>query len=432
MAKNLIYNKVALTPNKTVMYFDKIYDYYDFIEEKEKELLNSVGNANAKNTYAGSVSPSYINRQVRDIQWFGTTNINLVTKKLDEYLFSDELNRFLTSFRNDTSTFDKVDLDQKKKILFTSREIGIFSFDLASLGLVRVYEYFSYQLDRIVDSYNVRSYKNASGDLIFYHVEVVGIPRHELERKGKKYYSELLDAFIDEDKIEVVDDGTKIVHYHIGKEGIKKHDVERRQVIDKNGKKKFASTFKKSFIYIEKVDTKLPRIDLIINSAYNGQVKATTEMIWGSMAAITIAEKLAKSNVNFRVFVSYGKELNSNKKLFRFIKVKDTNEPLNINGLAVMASDPREYRFNQFKGTIVAAVDAGMGDYLMGDSISRPIRDSNQVKEAFIDYLKSQKDYDTNDAQVLTNSKIVFSPSLDRASAVQEYRNVITQISRIN
>ena len=431
MAKNLIYNKVALTPNKTVMYFDKIYDYYDFIEEKERELLNSVGNANAKRVYEGNATDRYINSNINKRNWFGTTDRSLVTKKLDEYLFSDELNRFLTSFRNDTSTFDKVDLDQKKKILFTSREIGIFSFDLASLGLVRVYEYFSYQLDRIVDSYNVRSYKNASGDLIFYHVEVVGIPRHELERKGKKYYSELLDAFIDEDKIEVVDDGTKIVHYHIGKEGIKKHDVERRQVIDKNGKKKFASTFKKSFIYIEKVDTKLPRIDLIINSAYSSDVQATTEMIWGSMAAITIAEKLAKSNVNFRVFVSYGKELNSNKKLFRFIKVKDTNEPLNINGLAVMASDPREYRLSQFKGTIVAAVDAGMGDNLLG-GIARPIRDSNEVKGAFIDYLKSQKDYDTNDAQVLTNSKIVFSPSLDRASAVQEYQNVIREISRIN
>jgi hypothetical protein len=277
----------------------------------------------------------------------------------------------------------------------------------------------------------VRSFKNSSGDLIFYHIEVVGIPKHELERKGKKYYSQLLKEFVDEDKIEVVDDGTRIVHYHIGKEGIKKHDVERRQVIDKNGKKKFASTFKKSFIYIEKVDTKLPRIDLIINSAYPSNVIATTQMIWGSMAAITIAEKLSKSNVNFRVFISYCKNLNNNKKLFRFIKVKDINEPLNINGLAVMASDPREYRFSQFKGTILAAIDAGMGDSLkMG--IADPIRDSNEVKEAFIDYLKSQKDYDTNDAQVLENSKIVFAPSLDRASAVTEYQNVIREISRIN
>ena len=137
MAKNLIYNKVALTRNKAVFYFDKIYDYYDFIEEKERELLNSSGNTNARRVWDSNTSITYVREAIRNkrTSWFGTTDVNMVTKKLDEYLFSDELNNFLTSFRNQTSTFDKVDLDQKKKILFTSREIGIFSFDLASLGI---------------------------------------------------------------------------------------------------------------------------------------------------------------------------------------------------------------------------------------------------------------------------------------------------------
>jgi len=428
MAKALSYRKEVVAPKTTVFMFDKINDYNDFIEEKAIELPKL--SANAKRVYDDSTGDAFVNSTAKDITKFGTTDVDVVKSKLNTFLDSDKLNLFLDQFRNQTVSFDATDIDQKKKIVFTSQEIGIFSFDLASLGLVRVYEYFSPYLNKIISPNFVRSYKNNEGQLIFYHIMVEGVPRHRLDLKGGKLYSYRLDREVDFEEAEKIEDEDNIEYFMPEKPKIEKHEVERRQKVDKKGNKVFSSTFKKSFIYIPKITTQLPRIDLIINASYRWGVSATDEMIWSSMAAITIAEKLANSNVDFRIYASYPVEFRNGKKAFTYVKLKDVNEPLNINGLAIMTSDGRQFRYQQFKGFILTGADAGYGNDIPS-SIGSPLNDEAEIKNNFIEYLKKAQDFDSNDAEVFKESKIVFGQSLNRKAAMDKYDEVIKQISKV-
>ena len=428
MANALSYSKEVIAPNTTVFMFDKIYDYNDFIEEKAKEL--SKINANAKRVFDGSVSDATVEATARDITKYGTKDVNSVKGKLDTFIDSNRLNSFLEQFRDQTVSFDLTDIDQKKKIVFTSQEIGIFSFDLASLGLIRVYEYFSPYLNRIISGNFVRSYKNDEGQLVFYHIMVEGYPRHLLQLKNGVLHSTRLDREISFQEAEKVETEDKIEYYMPEKLKIEKHEVERRQKVDKKGNKVFSSTFKKSFIYIPKVTSQIPRIDLIINASYSYSVNALDEMIWSSMAAISIAEKLSASNVDFRIYASYPVGFRNGKKAFTYVKIKDSSEPLNINGLAIMTSDGRQFRYQQFKGYILTGADAGYGDDIGGD-IGTPINDETEIKNAFIEYLKKTKNFDSSDASVFEDSKIVFGQSLSRDAAVKKYKNVIDIISKV-
>lgn len=427
MAQALTYKKEFLDSNNAVFMFDKIYDYKDYIKTRVDELPQL--NENANRVYKQIFNESSLKSMASDPNWYGTTNIEEVKGTLDKYLFADDLNNFLDQFKDQTVSADKLDIDQKKKIVFTSQEIGIFSFDLASLGLIRVYEYYSPTLDKIVSPNFIKSYRDDNGRLIFYHIEVVGVPRHRVEvGEDGSLFSKRLMRKLDQEEVDKEDDGDEISYFYRGKPHIEKHEVERRQKVDKKGNKVFSSTFKKSFIYIPKVETTLPRIDLIINASYRAGVNAKTQMIWSSMAAIAVAEKLAKSNVDFRIFASYPVE-NSGKTIYTFVKIKDVNEPLNINGLAVLTSDARQYRYEQFKAIIALNAEAGWGS-LVNTSLGSPINDVPKIKNAFIKFLKSQQDFDSNDGDVYENSKIVFGQSLSRDSATELYDKTIKEIAK--
>ena len=301
---------------------------------------------------------------------------------------------------------------------------------MASLGLIRVYEYYSQYLGKIVSPNFVRSYKNDEGKLVFYHIMVEGVPRHRLDLKGGKLFSFRLNREVSFDEAIKIEDEDVIEYFMPEKLKIEKHIVERRQKVNKKGQKVFSSTFKKSFIYIPKVNSQLPRIDLIINASYRASIDATEEMIWSSMAAISIAEKLSASNVDFRIYASYPIQFNNNKKAYTFVKIKDSGEPLNINGLAVMTSDARQFRYQQFKGFITTGADAGYGDNI-GGGIGTPIIDESDIRNAFIQYLKKTKDFDSDDAAVFEDSKLVFGQSLGRQSAINKYKDVVNQISKV-
>jgi hypothetical protein len=368
------YKKIKLDNERTVFSFDKIYEYNEYVEQITNQLTG-----NALDVFNDTLNDNYVQRKANDIKWYGTNNANEVKGELNEFLFIDDLNRFLDEFRNSTVNFDSIDIDQKKKIVFTSQEIGIFSFDLASVGLVRVYEYYSPLLQKIVNPNFVKSYKGDDGSIIFYHVEVKEVPAHKVEKKGSSYYSEKLKREVEPSKVYIEENNGVIDFYYPTIEAIPQHDLVRKQQVSKYGKPKFASTFKKSFIHIPKINSKLPRIDLIINASYDYTVNAQTQMLWSSMAAIVVAEKLAKSGVDFRIFVAYSNSFKRNKEVYTFVKLKDTFEPLNINGLAIMTSDARLYRYKLFKGIIGTAFDAGYGSQI-SDGIAGVINNTQKIK----------------------------------------------------
>lgn len=427
------YKRVKLASNSTAFMFDNLDDYNKFIEDVDRE---AVGNTRIGLDRINS--PNYVERSIRSngIRWYGTDDADSVKSNLTTYLFNNELQSFLETFRNQTVNIDVIDIDQQKAIKFTDREIGIFSFDLASLGLIRVYEYYSPLLEKIVSPNLVKGQKSQDGSLVFYHVYMPAVPAHKVpyDLKQGGYYSSILKRVVQKSElVEIVTD-TDIYFEFPERKEIPQHIVERIQQKDSKGRDKFSSTFKKSFIYIPTIEKSLPRIDIIVASSYSSGINAQTQMIYSSMAAIAIAEKLSKSGVNYRIVASYPVETSgagTRKKVFTFVTVKKEGEPFDRNKIAILLSDGRQFRFQQFKGFLASMFDAGYDSSVNPSTIGTAIYDADLVKNAYLEYLGKQDNPDDRAAAQNPNSKIVFNGALNEAQARNQYNNIISTISRL-
>jgi hypothetical protein len=428
------YIRKKIASNTTAFMFDSVDSYYKFISD-----VNGVAVGNARQAFDYMNTPSYLQSRInRGVMWYGTTDANKVTSNLTTYLFNNELQSFLNSFSQQNITLDIVDIDQSKAIKFTDKEIGIFSFDLASLGLIPVVEYYSPLLDNVVSPNLVVGEKNQNNKTIFYHVFSAFIPMHkvifDLEKNG--YFSQILKRNVPKSElIEVITDDETYLAFPERQE-IPKHIVQQRQQLDDNGRKKFSSTFKKSFIYIPTVEKPLPRVDIICGASYARGTNAQTEIIYSSMAAIAIAEKLSQAGVNYRIIACYACETSgrgSSKKIYPFVTLKKEGEPLDKNKIALMLSDGRQYRWQQFKAWVALQFDAGYDSNIDMSSIGNVIvnDDFNDIKRAYIEYLKAQDNPEDQLAAENPKSKISFAGALSEAQARSEYNRVITEISRI-
>jgi hypothetical protein len=120
-------------------------------------------------------------------------------------------------------------------------------------------------------------------------------------------------------------------------------------------------------------------------------------MIYSSMAAIAIAEKLSKSGVNYRIVASYPVETTgggTRKKVFTFVTVKKEGEPFDRNKIAILLSDGRQFRFQQFKGFLASMFDAGYDSSVNPSTIGSAIYDADLVKDAYMEYLGKQDNPD--------------------------------------
>jgi hypothetical protein len=203
--------------------------------------------------------------------------------------------------------------------------------------------------------------------------------------------------------------------------------------LDEKGKKKWTTTFKKSFIYIPKVEKPLPRIDIIVGSSFSASVSARTEMIYSSMAAISIAEKLSKSGVNYRIVAAYPVQTTrgqNSQGVYTFVNVKKEGEALDKNKIAVLLSDGRNFRLRQFRGFIASMYDAGFDDKI-SDGIGAPIEDTTMIKNAYIEFLSLSPSQSDREAAKKPQSKIVFSGAKNQQQAEDQYNDIIREISKV-
>jgi hypothetical protein len=488
------FKRQVLDSDRTAYYFDGTTGYNRFIAEVEANALadnTSVARRGFEMVNDRNYAQGIINTYGTDK--YGTTDASLVTSPITGYLFNNELDTFVQNVRDRTVTVDKVDIDQVKSIKFTEMEIGIFSFDLASLGLIPVMEYYSPLLKKIVSGNFVYAYKDSNnvplkddnGKTMFYHVFVPKVPTHSVEFDGGKngYYSEILNRVLEKSDLFFDDKTNKF--YYLETQEIIQHDVQQKQKLDANGKLKWTTTWKKSFIHIPRVSKPLPRVDIIVASSFGWNIDATTEMIYSSMAAIALAEKLSKSNVNYRIIVAYPLSTSgpgSTKEIYSYVVAKKDGEALDKNKIAVLMSDGRQFRYNQFKGFYATQYDAGFDSRISVTGIGSPINDSlfidkqyptegngdkyiirdlssltqsrryneeydtpqdavedvkangwavDRTKIAYMDYLANS--INPNDIMASKNwdSKILFSGALTEQDAVNQYESAITKISNL-
>jgi hypothetical protein len=187
-------------------------------------------------------------------------------------------------------------------------------------------------------------------------------------------------------------------------------------------------------MYIPKPYNSLPRIDLIIASSYSGGIDATNAMIWNTMAGLAVAQKLSQSNINYRIIAAYTDRTQRSDEVYSFVKIKDESQPLNPNMMATLLSDGRFFRYETFLGSFATMWDAGYDANINPSSISGTINDTEndpKIRNAYIDYLKTNKGYSDRMAAQNFDSKIVFRQALSERDAVAEYNRVIQKIAKL-
>jgi hypothetical protein len=430
------YKKTELSKTLYAYYFDALSDVDDFTQEALKKI--PVGSREYR------IAEDYINQQLTkntiesNIRQYGeskygTTDSDFVGKPLQRYLQIDRVERESQKLTQKINKYDFLDIDQVKKIEFTERDIGIFSFDLASLGLIRVYEYYSPLLKTIVSANFVVSEKTSDGKLLFFYVGNPYIPKHEVEYSGKRegYYSTILNRNISKSELIFEEADNKVVKlFYPEKAKIERHEVERVQVKDKNGKNKFATTFKKCFINIPKVENTLPRIDIIVPISYAWK-RTANDVLWNAIPLISICEKLTASNVDYRVIGAVGIKCDDRvEKDVAFINIKNENQPLDKNQLSMIVSDMRFFRLNFFRLAYAMQYDSGFGAYF-NSSIGTPVNDSDEIKRIYMDYLSKQTSETDRVASLNSLSKVVLPVSYTENEAEVNYNTVVQQIASL-
>lgn len=420
--------------DKTAFYFNSIADVLQFNDE----ILSSIPTGSEEYKIARPYIQDIIGtvqRRSNKLTWYGTNDTSWAGKKINEYLKINQMQEALNSLASQTVNLEIEDLQQKQTLIFNDRELGIFSFDLASLGLIPVYEYYSNLLKRIVDANFVESYVNDSGDIIYYFVGLPYVPKHQLEYSidFAGYYSKILGRVVGRNEIveEIPTDPNKeILYFFPERNEIPKHDVEQRQSVDESGEFKFTSTYKKSFIQIEKVQKSIPRVDLIIPTGYAGTVMPD-EMFWNSVSISAISRKLSELNIDYRIIASRAiQTYTGNKRNYGFINLKSDYEVFDMNQLSVIISDARFFRIDLFRLAYAMQYLSGYGGNF-SDEIGYSIREQSEIKSVYMDYLSQQTNESDLEASKNPVSKIVIESALSRAAAISSYNNVIQQIRQL-
>lgn len=135
-----------------------------------------------------------------------------------------------------------------------------------------------------------------------------------------------------------------------------------------DGKTKVRTATKELFAWFPQESRDHHAVEIFISCDAPGDARAD-EMLYAGIAAIIIAELLTLAGIKVKINIVNGSALNPERELYVgcVVPVKDYEEPVDRNLIALLTSDPRFMRYDAFKGVVAAfdhfnkATPAGMG-----------------------------------------------------------------------
>jgi hypothetical protein len=254
-----------------------------------------------------------LDERISSNNWFGpgTTYEKLVdgyTTFINPTLLNDTINEIQENIPN--SLFSRL---EKPKMKINDR-FGMFSYDLASMAMTYVFEYFT-----------IKGNKKIDANFVF--------------KKNGKFFD-----------------------FNTKKEV--KQQIKRR----KNGTPVVISSVRKCLIDFEKKDKNERAVEIIINASFNAN-EVAEDLIYNAMAGISVAQNLILKGFKVKV-TGLMVAVQGGKAYYHFVPVKRYNQPLDINAAAYVCGDPRFDRYQGFKMFIYGydqdnfETDSGLGSAL--------------------------------------------------------------------
>ena len=223
-----------------------------------------------------------------------------------------------------------------KKVNYNAMGLGVFMFDRAAMGMYRLNEFYSPSLGKVVD--------------------------HEGVRKAVKGYKLLAD-------------GSPVIE---------------RPEQKPDGSPKIRTTSKNIYAYFPKRDREKRAVEIYLSCGGASGVKPE-QFLYSGISAIIVGKLLEQARVSTKISIVIGTSPDDFKKEVYacIVPVKNYDEPLDTNLLALLSSDPRFYRFDGFKGVIsayehfgvIAPLSMGYG-FNERNNLIRTIEQSTYTKSA--------------------------------------------------
>lgn len=354
--------------------FDSFRDLIDYNESRIPLCSN----------YTTSIVRQFYNiNEVRgrasNKEWYGTKDPNLVLTDIWDFINAQNLNTKLGSLASSTTDITTAGFNRRKKMNLNSIFRGVFSFDLAANYLY---------------------------------------PK-------KIFYSELFKSEVTEEAVESVGIEPNLRFFYTRDP---KHEVEQKDVFDSEGNQVFSSTFDNAKVYIDlpKPPSEKFTVDLFVAINFLSDIQAK-QIVWNALAVNAIAKTFSESNVEFRIWgISTTEQMGRPKvNLAQIIRIKDYQEAVDTNSIALICGDPRIYRIHLFRNRAYLCDDFGEPNAI-NEGMGASIHDNDYKKKVMLKSFQELGLYDDEiNKKIYEDNKIFIRTCLTEQEAIDEYKRVV-------
>lgn len=261
------------------------------------------------------------------IKFYGTDDPMEVLNRPTEYIDKDLMGKIFDELGEQLPDISQTSL-KIPKLEFNEYGIGNFSFDKASLSMYFVFEFFNKHTGEVYKESNI---KKISDD-VWVNKETnqpVGI-RHKKNERATEKMMERNPNYSFQSPI------TKETIHYVPK--VKTDD-------------------KKVYVYFPKrTQVQNEGVDIYLWGGGNKKISAS-QLMYSSMAGIHLSRILEMAGIPTKIIIIYANQNVKNLNIYgSMFTVKNYNEALDVNSIALMSADPRVVR-NERLTSIVSAND---------------------------------------------------------------------------
>jgi hypothetical protein len=340
--------------------FKNLLEYRQWAETKFKNLQFE------NETYLDRFTKEFVDgRILTNPDWFGkNTSYEEMSAGITQYKSPDLIEKIYSQISDKISTTTRSKI-KARKINYNPSGLGVFVFDRAAMGLYRLKEYYSHSHARVVD-------------------------KSEVSRSSDGY---ILSA-----------DNSK---------------VTERWEERPDGRHKIRTTSKNVFAWFSPQSKEKSAVEMFITCGAPAAIDAE-KFLYSGIAAIITAQILEMARIPTRINLVIGSSPDQyEEKVFAsIIPVKNYDETLDINLLALLTSDPRFFRYEGFKGLLGiydhfgASIPSNFGTAMNREYLTDTIEKSGYAKKSG-----------------LTSNRFYYGFTFSESEAIDQINSAIEEIS---
>lgn len=303
--------------------FKNLLEFRVWVRESIKNLKDS-----NSSQFEKQFSDARVRRDLQDSDWFGEgTTLEELKRGITEYKKPELISQIFDKVDSQVSTVTR-NMIKTNKLRYNSSGLGAFIFDRAAIGLYRLKEFYSPLHKKVFDQAEVKSTK-----------------------RGHK----------------LINDNSPIVE---------------RWETKSDGKPKVRTSNKNVFAWFPPKKKEKRAVELFVGCGGHGGVSAEA-FLYSGISAIIVAQLLEKAGIPTKITIGVGSSPDGfEKKVYAaLIPVKNYDERLDINLLALLSSDPRFFRYEglqsypclyqEFGDTVPEGFGIGLGHLTLMQSIEQ-------------------------------------------------------------